>query len=198
MTGKGANKSTLNKTAHKRPAVFLDRDGVINRRVEGDYIKKWSEFHFLPGVAEGIRLIKSIGFAVVIVTNQQGIGRGLMTKEDLEEIHSRMLMVLDRDGAHVEAVYYCPHLADSGCKCRKPEPGLLLLAADELYLDLPRSYMVGDSPSDIEASRRAGCRPVLISSGGIITGNDCLVFADLISLAAALEKTGIKEPGHDC
>ena len=159
-----------------RKAVFLDRDGVINRLLEGDYVKDWSEFSFLPGAVRAIRMIRELGFLVVVVTNQQGIGRGLMTEADLHGIHRRLLLEMEREGAAVDAIYYCPHTAESACLCRKPETGMFLQAAGELNLGLDLSYMVGDSASDVEAARRAGCRPVFIGVPEERPGDDCLVF----------------------
>lgn len=182
----GTGHSPADVSSGGMAAVFLDRDGVINRRLEGDYVKRTSEFHLLPGAAEAIKRIGEMGFLVVVVTNQQGIGRGLMTEEDLAAVHGHMKRELSKEGAEVDAIYYCPHLAEAACHCRKPEPGLLLRAADELGLDLSSSMMVGDSPSDMETARRAGCLPVFLGNEDEIPGKDCLQFPDLISFAAGL------------
>ena len=148
-----------------RRAVFLDRDGVINKKApEGDYIKNWDEFEFLPGVEKAIRTFNENGFLVIIVSNQRGIARGLMTEEDLKEIHSKMREELAKDGAVIDGIYYCPHDLDDHCGCRKPAPGLLLEAAKEHNVDLSQSWMIGDQESDIEAGRRAGCKTILISN----------------------------------
>ena len=169
-------------------AVFLDRDGVINRRVVDRYVRDWSEFSFLPGTVRAIRMLKELGFLVVVVTNQQGIGRGLMTEADLHGIHRRMIQEMERGGSVVDAVYYCPHTDESACPCRKPETGMLDQAARELKIELGRSYMVGDSPSDVEAARRAGCRPVFIGIPEDRPEKDCPVFPDLLSFADFLTR----------
>jgi len=137
-------------------------------------------------------MFKDLGFLVVVVTNQQGIGRGLMTEADLQGIHRRMLLELKKEGAVVDAVYHCPHTAESACRCRKPEAGMLYQAAGDLNIDLEASYMVGDSDSDVEAGRRAGCRPVFIGAPEEAPGDDCLVFPDLLSVPAYLAG----EEGH--
>jgi D-glycero-D-manno-heptose 1,7-bisphosphate phosphatase len=139
--------------------VFLDRDGTINVKApEGDYVKSWEEFELLPGAVEAVRALRDAGLRVVIVTNQRGIALGRMTEDDLAEIHSRMLEQL----GPVDAVYHCPH--DEGeCDCRKPLPGMLVRAAEEVPgVDLARSVTIGDSESDMEAGRAAGTRTLLI------------------------------------
>jgi D,D-heptose 1,7-bisphosphate phosphatase len=147
-----------------RPAVFLDRDGVICYDVH--YMRSPDQFILMPGVAEGIRRLNGAGFLVVVATNQSGIRRGYFTERDLERIHARMVEELGRRGARLDAIYYCPCLPDEDCECRKPRPGMLLRAARELGIDLGRSYMVGDKDLDVEAGRAAGCTTVLIGEGG--------------------------------
>jgi D-glycero-D-manno-heptose 1,7-bisphosphate phosphatase len=140
-------------------AVFLDRDGVINRKPpEGLYITSWADFKILPGVVEGIRLLNRAAFAVIVVTNQRSIAKGLMTIEELEEMHVRMSDLLESAGATIDGVYYCPHEMEPPCDCRKPAPGMLIEAARSREIDLPTSWMVGDSDIDIEAGRNAGCK----------------------------------------
>jgi len=149
-----------------RKAVFLDRDGVINRSPpEHDYVKRWEEFHFLPGVPEAIKKLNRAGFLTIVVSNQRGIARGLFTEEDLEDIHNRMLDELRSSGAHIDAIYHCPHDVDEGCGCRKPEPGMILRAAKDHDIDLACSFMVGDSTADVEAGRRAGVRTIYVGDG---------------------------------
>lgn len=148
-------------------AVFLDRDGVINRKApEGDYIKKWDEFKFLSNVKEAIKKLNENGFLVIIITNQQGVAKGIITKRKLNEIHKKMLNELNKTGAKIKAIYYCPHNKNEECECRKPNPGLILMAAKKYKIILNKSWMVGDSESDIEAGMRAGCKTILISSKG--------------------------------
>jgi D-glycero-D-manno-heptose 1,7-bisphosphate phosphatase len=140
-------------------AVFLDRDGVINRKpAEGRYLTCWEEMQFLPGAVEAIALLNRAGFCVIVVTNQRCVAKGLMTAADLEAMHRRMSDVLARAGATIDGVYYCPHEMQPPCKCRKPEPGLLLRAARSRGIELPASWMIGDSDTDVEAGRNAGCK----------------------------------------
>ena len=150
-----------------RRAVFLDRDGVINERMpEGRYVTCWEEFKLLPGAAEAIRKLNDLGFLVVIVTNQRGIAKGLYTEEDLEEIHERMKREIERiSGGRIDAIYYCPHERDENCPCRKPKPGMVLRAAEEMGIDLASSYLIGDSPTDIECGRAAGVGFNILISG---------------------------------
>lgn len=140
-------------------AAFLDRDGVINRKAPANgYITRWEDIDFLPGVAQAIALLNRTGFRVIVVTNQRCVAKGLLTIRELDWIHRRMCEVLAGVGAAVEAVYYCPHELEPPCPCRKPRPGLLLDAAREHGIVLSRSWMIGDSDTDIEAGRNAGCK----------------------------------------
>ncbi|MCD6507053.1 D-glycero-beta-D-manno-heptose 1,7-bisphosphate 7-phosphatase [Candidatus Poribacteria bacterium] len=140
-----------------RRAIFLDRDGVINEKMpEGQYVTRWEEFRFLPDVAEVIRTFNDMGFLVVVVTNQRGIAKGLYTEEDLEEIHRRMSEEIERSGGRIDAIYYCPHDIHENCNCRKPKPGMILKAAEELKIDLSSSYLIGDSITDIQSGEEAG------------------------------------------
>lgn len=153
-----------------RPAVFLDRDGTIVREVE--YLRSPQELRLLPRAGQAMRRLNEAGFAVIVVTNQSGIARGLLTEDDLEEIHTVLRRRLARRGVRVDAIYWCPHHPEASrpeyrrrCRCRKPSPGMLLRAGRELDLDLSQSYVVGDSERDVEAGRRAGCRTVLVRTG---------------------------------
>jgi histidinol-phosphate phosphatase family protein len=141
------------------PAVFLDRDGVVNKFPgPGKYVLSWSEFELLPGVPEALRRLRKAGFALILVTNQSGVGRGLMRLADLQHIHERLRQTLG--AAAFDAVYYCPHHPDDYCRCRKPSPEMILQAARERKLDLAKSFVVGDSGRDIEMGKAAGCRTV--------------------------------------
>jgi D-glycero-D-manno-heptose 1,7-bisphosphate phosphatase len=146
-----------------RRAVFIDRDGVINRKFpEGQYVTSWEQMELLPGVPAALRELRRAGFVIVVATNQSAVGRQKLTAEGLEAIHRRMLAELAREGAIIDAVY-CPHDGSFMCECRKPRPGMLLLAAKEHAIDLSRSWMVGDAPSDIQAGQAAGCRTVWLA-----------------------------------
>jgi histidinol-phosphate phosphatase family protein len=141
----------------KIQVVFLDRDGVINVNRD-DYVKSWSEFEFLSGAKDAIKMLNETNYWVIIVTNQSPIGRGIFDHNTLEEIHTKMLQELSDAGAHIDAIYYCPHSPDDECGCRKPKPGLLIRAAEELNIDLINSWLIGDSDGDIEAGKAAGCK----------------------------------------
>lgn len=143
--------------------VFLDRDGVINVKAkEHDYIKCWEEFIFLPKVIDAIKLLNRNGYIVIVVSNQRGIARGIMSVDSLNAIHINMLQELQENGAHIDRVYFCPH--DIGeCNCRKPGIGLFIRAEkDYSNLDKSSSYMIGDSKTDIEAGIRYGIRTIKI------------------------------------
>lgn len=141
-------------------AVFIDRDGTIARDVP--YCSRPEDFELLPNVAEGIRLFNKHGFKVVVVTNQSGIARGYFTEETLAKIHDKMRKELARYGAHIDAIYYCPHHPDNNCECRKPKPKMLLQAASDLDINLGQSYVIGDNSMDIEMGKNVGCKTILI------------------------------------
>lgn len=143
-------------------AVFLDRDGVINRR-RLDHVRSWADFEFLPGSLDGLREITRVGVPVVVVTNQSVVGRGMLSEADLGAIHKRMRSAISAAGGRIDAIYACLHVPGSGCDCRKPAPGLLLRAAAELELQIETSVMVGDSASDVEAAQAAGCTAILVA-----------------------------------
>jgi len=144
--------------------VFLDRDGVINRKApEGQYVTRWEDFHLLPGVIEGIAQLNRAGLCVIVVTNQRCVAKGLITEADLQQLHGRMSDYLVQAGATIDAIYYCPHEIEPPCSCRKPTPGMLLDAARAHGLDLAASWMIGDSDVDIQAGKNAGCRTALLS-----------------------------------
>ena len=146
-----------------KSAVFLDRDGTINEEVE--YLSDPDDLCLIPGTAEAIRLLNCAGIPAIVVTNQAGVGRCYFSEDRVEAIHEELARQLSAHGAHLDAIYYCPHHPDGGCACRKPEPGMLEQAAREHALDLPRSFMVGDKVSDLSAGRRAGCQTVLVLTG---------------------------------
>jgi D-glycero-D-manno-heptose 1,7-bisphosphate phosphatase len=147
-----------------RAAVFLDRDGVINEN-RADYVKRWEEFVFLPHVFEPLQQLARNDLLTIIVTNQSAINRGLVSRETVEAIHRRMCEVISRHGGRIDAVLTCPHRPDEKCRCRKPEPGLLLQAAERFDLDLPRCYVIGDALCDIALGLAVGCRPILVLTG---------------------------------
>jgi D-glycero-D-manno-heptose 1,7-bisphosphate phosphatase len=154
--------STLPKT-DRTWTLFLDRDGVINRRIVGDYVRSIEQFEMLPGVLESlIRCANHFG-RIVVVTNQQGIGKGLMSEEDLRLIHKHFIQMVHEAGGRIDAIYHCPELAKNNPECRKPEIGMFNQARKDFPEIVPKkSIMVGDSPSDMEFGRRAGIHTVAI------------------------------------
>jgi len=144
--------------------VFIDRDGVIceNRR---DHVKSWEEFVFLPGALEALARLARSDWHIIIVTNQAIVNRHVVPLEIVDGIHARMVRAIECAGGRVDGVMYCPHRPDEECACRKPEPGLLLEAARKFGLNLGRSCLIGDSQSDMQAGRAAGCRLYLVLTG---------------------------------
>jgi D-glycero-D-manno-heptose 1,7-bisphosphate phosphatase len=163
-----------NQPGMKR-AVFLDRDGVINRKLpEGEYVTRWEDFHFLPRVGEAISLLNKAGWSVIVISNQRCVALRLLTIEDLDAIHRNMRDELAAVGAELNGIYYCPHDKEPPCACRKPLPGMLLTAAREHQIDLASSWLIGDSDSDVEAGKRAGCKTVrIIEEPTIGDRSDC-------------------------
>lgn len=156
-------KNTTSTLTGQRPAVFLDRDGTINE--EMGYINHMSRFRLLPEAGPAIRRLNEAGLQVVVVTNQSGAARGYFPPALVEEVHRHLEDLLAREGARVDAIYTCLHAPDAGCSCRKPRPGLLLRAAEELGLDLSRSYLVGDRYVDIQTAAQAGVQGILVLTG---------------------------------
>jgi D-glycero-D-manno-heptose 1,7-bisphosphate phosphatase len=145
-------------------ATFLDRDGVINRKAgPSGYITRWEEMQILPGVVQAVSLLNGAGYQVIIVTNQRCVAKGLISVSDLDKLHHKLLRRLQSSGAKIDALYFCPHDNEPPCSCRKPAPGMLLQAAKEHGLVLSQSWMIGDSDSDIEAGKRAGCKTARVS-----------------------------------
>ena len=147
------------------PAIFLDRDGVLNVYLPGDYVKTPEELTLIPGVAEAVRTLNEAGYPVFVISNQQGVAKGLMTPEDLTTVSNALRDRLADAGATITQSYYCPH-ASGSCDCRKPKPGMLLRAAAEYGIDLAASVFIGDTETDAEAARAAGVgRFFLVLSG---------------------------------
>lgn len=151
-----------------RPAAFLDRDGVLNHRIPGDtYVTTPDELEILPHVPEALQRLARTDYVLVVVTNQRGVARGMIDPDDLVAIHGKLRSVFTHAGAELAGLYHCPHDRDEGCPCRKPEPGMILQAARELNLDLERSFLIGDSRTDLEAAERAGVATrILMDSDG--------------------------------
>ena len=175
---------------NKQKAIFLDRDGTINKYV--GFLRNINDFELIDGVAEAIRKINESGYLAVVVTNQPVIARGEVSFEELEEIHNKMETLLGKEGAYLDAIYYCPHHPHKGyegerpelkidCDCRKPKPGMLLKAAADFNIDLSRSWMVGDGENDVKAGLNAGCKTALIGQskdniGQLVSAKSLLEF----------------------
>lgn len=177
--------------SNKQKAIFLDRDGTINKYV--GFLRKIDEFELLPGVAEAIKRINESGYLAIVVTNQPVIARGEVTVEELQLIHNKMETELGKQGAYIDALYYCPHHPDKGfagevealkidCDCRKPKPGLILRAAEDFNIDLSSSWMIGDGKNDVGAGKAAGCKTVLIGE------DECEADITAENLLAAVEQ----------
>ena len=141
-----------------RPAVLVDRDGVLNERAApGEYIRSWSEWRWLPGAIEGLVRFHRAGYRVAVITNQAGLALGSVSAAALDDIHARMQADVAAAGGRIERIYVCPHHWEAGCLCRKPRPGMLFAAQRELHLDLTRTWFLGDDERDAQAAEAAGC-----------------------------------------
>ncbi len=157
--------SKMEKFLQPKKIVFLDRDGVINKKApKAEYVKSWDKFEFLPGAIEAMTLLAQNNCKIFIISNQAGIARGAMTEHDLKEIHGAMEKELEKHNVKIEKIYYCPHGWDDGCECRKPKPGMLFQAAREYDLDLSKSLFIGDDERDLQAGNAAGCRTLLVDA----------------------------------
>ncbi len=181
---------------NKQKAIFLDRDGTINKLVA--FLKNIDDFELIDGVDEAIKCMNELGYLVIVTTNQPVIARGDVTFDELELIHNKMETLLGNNGAYIDAIYYCPHHPDKGfegevkelkfdCDCRKPKPGMILKAASDFNIDLRNSYMVGDTINDIMAGKNSNCKTVLISKEYQSLGED-LYFESLTDFAKSLNK----------
>ena len=173
--------------------LFLDRDGVINKRIERDYVREWSQFKFLPNTLDALRILKGIFGRIIVVTNQRGIGRNLMTYQDLQLIHANMLEIVKKSGGRIDAVYYCPHDYEKGyCLCRKPNVGMAIQAKKDFPdIDFSKSVMVGDSLSDMDFGKRLGM--VCVFVGGNVIGGEFFCFESLYEFAICLKEICLHE-----
>jgi len=147
-------------------AIFLDRDGVINRDPGfGDYIKSWAEFEFLPRAIGAIKLLNKNGYRIFVISNQAGVSKGLYSQENLNEITKNMLREINAQGGSIESVNYCVHSPEAGCACRKPRTGSIEKAVKGLDIDFKNMYFIGDSRLDVGAGKNAGCKTILLLTG---------------------------------
>ena len=175
------NLPSIRNLSHKQKAIFLDRDGTINK-LKG-FLTDINEFELIDGISEAIKLINNSEYLAIVVTNQPVIARGEVTLEELDEIHNKMETLLGLDGAYINDIFYCPHHPDKGfegerieykidCDCRKPKPGMLFKAAEKYNIDLSQSWMIGDSKNDILCGINGGCKTALIFSKEETYGED--------------------------
>ena len=162
------------------PAIFLDRDGVIIEN-RPNYVRTWADVEIYPQALEALAKLSKSAYKLVMVTNQSGIGRGLISFEAADEINQKLLTEIQASGGRIDGVFMCPHAPVDNCACRKPAPGLLLQAADALSLDLSRSYMIGDALTDLQAGLAAGVKQVMLVRTG--RGAD----QEVLSAAAELD-----------
>ena len=171
-----SGKVSAKNLKNKQKAIFLDRDGTINKYV--GFLTDINEFELLDGVTEAIKMINESGYLAIVVTNQPVIARGEVSVEELQEIHNKMETLLGQAGAYIDDIFYCPHHPHKGyegerpeykieCECRKPKPGMLLAAAEKYNIDLRESWMIGDGENDIEAGKNAGCNVCVVGNAEI-------------------------------
>jgi len=163
----------------KSVAVFLDRDGVINKEV--GYLSSVADFEFIPNVVEALKILSETEYKIIIVTNQSGVARGFFSKEQLFEIHEYMINQLKKDKIRIDKIYVCMHHPNDKCNCRKPEIGLLKEAEKEFNIDLKKSFFIGDKTIDIETGKRAGCKTVLVKTGYGGKDKEYNVFPDYLA-----------------
>lgn len=165
------------------PGIFIDRDGVIIENRE-NYVRSWTDVEFIPGALKALRLAATSKYKIVIVTNQAGIGKGLIPSETARRINRQLLKIITNGGGRIDGVYVCPHTSDDNCACRKPKPGLVLRAAKDLSIDLTQSLMIGDALTDIQAGQQAGVAATIL----VLTGRG----AEQSRLAAARSFSGFE------
>lgn len=165
----------------QKPAVFLDRDGVLN--IDKGYVYRKEDFIWIDGAKEAVKLLNDLNFYVFVVTNQSGVARGYYTEDDIQKLHQWMNEELSKIGASVNGFYYCPHLPEAviekyrvSCDCRKPAPGLILQAMNDWPIDREKSLMIGDNNKDIEAAKNAGIK------GHLFTGNNLYEYLNCITV----------------
>ncbi len=148
-----------------KKTIFIDRDGVINEDPIGDYIKRWEDFHFIPGTREALKELYDSGFDIVIVSNQAGIGDGVYPENALKKITAKMLSELKKNGIEIRGIYYCLHGKEANCDCRKPKTGLFQQASRDIPFKPSKTYFIGDKLSDVQAGKKFGLRTIFVLTG---------------------------------
>ena len=152
-------------SGHSERFILLDRDGVINEAVRDDYVTNADMLRLLPGAAKAIAALNRRGYKVLVLSNQQCVGKGIITMQELEALSQALREGVEQEGGIITDFFYCPHLADDDCTCRKPKPGLILQAQERYGFNLNETYFIGDSYSDLETAARAGCPSIFVLSG---------------------------------
>jgi D-glycero-D-manno-heptose 1,7-bisphosphate phosphatase len=173
--------------------IILDRDGVLNREApDSGYVRNPEEFHWLPGALDGLAMLRGAGLRISVATNQSGVGRGLMSLQQLEAVHDKMRSEAARAGGAIDAIFFCPHAPEADCSCRKPAPDLIQAAVTSAGIGAAESLVVGDDRRDVEAARRAGVAAALVRTGKGLNNErlarelNVPVFDDLTALAHAI------------
>jgi len=166
--------------------IFLDRDGVINYD-SPDYVKNWDEFRFLPGSLEALAALTAAGYTLILITNQAGVGRGIIPAEVLDDMHRRLRQAVAEHGGRIFDIFHCPHHPDDNCGCRKPAPGMILRAAARHRIDAAGAVMIGDNAKDISCGQRAGCGATIL----VRTGNGAKAQEELA--AQAIQPTAVAD-----
>jgi D-glycero-D-manno-heptose 1,7-bisphosphate phosphatase len=169
-----------------KKVIFLDRDGVINYD-SPDYVKSWEEFRFLPGSLEALAALTAAGYTLILITNQAGVGRGLIPPAVLEDMHRRLQQAVAEQGGRIFDIFHCPHHPDENCDCRKPAPGMILQAAANYRIDTAGTIMIGDNAKDIVCGRQAGCGATIL----VRTGNGLQALKDLAGIG--IQPTAVAE-----
>ena len=170
-----------------RPCIFFDRDGIVNKSPGSGYVERWEDFHLMDGFVAALKIVSTKGYPAVIITNQQGVAKGLYSEADLNGMHEKMREQLRTEGVDVLDVFQCIHFAADDCACRKPKPGMIFQALEKHDLDCSGSWMIGDSEKDIEAGQAADCRTIRVCPLTEKTKADFHV-ARMDDVAAILEK----------
>ena len=170
----------------KIKCIFFDRDGIVNQAPGPGYVESWDDFHVLPEFATILKKVTDAGYAAVIITNQRCVARGILSEDTLIDMHNKLIDLLRDDyGLSLLDIYYCPHDRDS-CDCRKPQPGMILSAAEKHDIDLSASWMIGDKETDIETGKRAGCRTIYVTNDPCRDDADITV-ANMKELVSAID-----------